>query len=73
VLTGIDDAFIELLVTGTVEHRVRRVHEMEAPDAMLRELWEVPLTTEAAAARSSNPLSCAVSLPSNPEHVGQCL
>ena len=46
-LTGIDDAFIERLVTGTVKHRVRRVHEMEAAAAMLRELGEVALTAEA--------------------------
>jgi 3-hydroxyisobutyrate dehydrogenase-like beta-hydroxyacid dehydrogenase len=29
VLTGIDDAFIERLVTGTVKHQVRRAQEME--------------------------------------------
>jgi 3-hydroxyisobutyrate dehydrogenase-like beta-hydroxyacid dehydrogenase len=47
VLTGIDDAFISRLVTGTVQHRVRRVHEMEAVVSMLEELGEPPLTADA--------------------------
>jgi 3-hydroxyisobutyrate dehydrogenase-like beta-hydroxyacid dehydrogenase len=47
VLTGIDDAFISRLVTGTVQHRVRRVHEMEAVVSMLEQLGEPPLTADA--------------------------
>jgi 3-hydroxyisobutyrate dehydrogenase-like beta-hydroxyacid dehydrogenase len=47
VLTGIDDAFIGRLVNGTVKHRVRRVHEMEAVVSMLRDLGEPPLTADA--------------------------
>jgi 3-hydroxyisobutyrate dehydrogenase-like beta-hydroxyacid dehydrogenase len=47
VLTGIDDEFINRLVTGTVKHRVRRVHEMEAVVSMLRDLGEPPLTADA--------------------------
>ena len=47
VLTGIDDTFVARLVTGTLTHRVRRVHEMEAVVSLLRELGEPPLTADA--------------------------
>ena len=47
VLTGMDNEFVTRLVDGTRQHSERRIHEMEAAAALLRQLGEPPLTTDA--------------------------
>ena len=47
VLTGMDEEFVTRLVNGTRQHSERRIHEMEAAAALLRQLGEPPLTVDA--------------------------
>lgn len=46
-LSGLDREFVIRLVAGNVKHSERRVHEMVAASALLRQLGEPPLTSEA--------------------------
>ena len=46
-LGGLDREFVIRLVSGNVKHSERRVHEMVAASALLSQLGEPPLTSEA--------------------------
>ncbi len=71
VLCGIDQEFLTRLVAGNLKHSERRIHEMEAASALLRQLGELPLTTEATRqVLASVPTRGVPNMASGPENVG---
>jgi 3-hydroxyisobutyrate dehydrogenase-like beta-hydroxyacid dehydrogenase len=71
VLCGIDQEFLARLVAGNLKHSERRIHEMEAASALLRQLGEPPLTTEATRqVLASVPTRGVPDMSSGPENVG---